>query len=157
MPAAAKLSLAGNWLSASAERVLAFERSHSHLTRLDFAVGSADLMLQVLTLALNYATTRNGLGSALAERPMMANVLAGMAVEVEDATLMALRMTKAIDYRDANPWGRRNFRYIAHAILDALGVAAIVAASRMLFEASRRSGRSGLSGDPNDPLGPPSQ
>ena len=77
--------------------------SHSHLTRLDFAVGSAGLMRQVLTLALNHATTRNGFGSSLAKRPMMANVLADMAVEVEAATLMALRIAKATDYIDADP------------------------------------------------------
>ncbi len=77
--------------------------SHSHLTRLDFAIGSAGLMRQMLTLALNHATTRNGFGSSLARRPMMANVLADMAVEVEAATLMALRIAKATDYIDSNP------------------------------------------------------
>lgn len=77
--------------------------SHSHLTRLDFAVGSAGLMRQVLTLALNHTTTRHGFGSSLAKRPMMANVLADMAVEVEAATLMALRIAKATDYLDTHP------------------------------------------------------
>ena len=76
--------------------------SHSHLTRLDFAIGSAGLMRQTLTLALNHAATRNGFGSPLAQRPMMANVLADMAVEVEAATLMALRVAKATDHIDAN-------------------------------------------------------
>jgi putative acyl-CoA dehydrogenase len=47
--------------------------SHARLTHLDFAVGSAGLMRQVLTLALNHTTMRNDLGSALAERPMMAS------------------------------------------------------------------------------------
>ena len=77
--------------------------SHSHLTRLDFAVGSAGLMRQALTLALNHATTRNGFGSSLARRPMMANVLADMAVEVEAATLMALRIARATDHIDTDP------------------------------------------------------
>jgi len=76
--------------------------SHSHLTRLDFAVGSAGLMRQMLSLALNHTTTRNGFGSSLARRPMMANVLADMAVEVEASTLMALRVAKATDYIDTN-------------------------------------------------------
>ena len=71
--------------------------SHSHLTRLDFAVGSAGLMRQALTLALNHTTTRSAFGSSIAERPMMTNVLADMAVEVEAATLMALRVAKATD------------------------------------------------------------
>ena len=72
--------------------------SHAHLTRLDFAVGSAGLMRQSLTLALNHAGTRRGFGRALAEQPMMANVLADMAIEVEAATLLALRVAKATDH-----------------------------------------------------------
>ena len=35
---------------------------HAHLTRLDFAIGSAGLMRQALTLALNHAQTRRGFG-----------------------------------------------------------------------------------------------
>lgn len=76
--------------------------SHSHLTRLDFAVGSAGLMRQALTLALNHTSTRDGFGSSLAKRPMMANVLADMAVEVEASTLMALRVAKATDHIDTD-------------------------------------------------------
>lgn len=72
--------------------------SHAHLTRLDFAVGSAGLMRQALTLALNHATTRRGFGMSLAEQPMMTNVLADMAIEVEAATLLALRVAKATDH-----------------------------------------------------------
>jgi len=71
--------------------------SHAHLTRLDFAVGSAGLMRQALTLALNHAGTRRGFGHPLAALPMMANVLADMAVEVEAATLLALRVARATD------------------------------------------------------------
>ena len=87
--------------------------SHSHLTRLDFAVGSAGLMRQALTMALNHATTRSGFGSTLAKRPMMANVLADMAVEVEAATLMALRIAKATDHIDTNPRDRAFARVAA--------------------------------------------
>jgi putative acyl-CoA dehydrogenase len=76
--------------------------SHSHLTRLDFAVGSAGLMRQALTLALRHTTTRKAFGTSIAERPMMANVLADMAVEVEAATLMALRIAKATDLMESN-------------------------------------------------------
>lgn len=71
--------------------------SHAHLTRLDFAIGSAGLMRQALTLALQHTTTRNAFGSTIADRPMMTNVLADMAVEVEAATLMALRVARATD------------------------------------------------------------
>jgi putative acyl-CoA dehydrogenase len=71
--------------------------SHAHLTRLDFAVGSAGLMRQCLTLALRHTGTRAAFGTPIAERPMMRNVLADLAVEVEAATLMALRVAKATD------------------------------------------------------------
>ena len=76
--------------------------SHAHLTRLDFAVGSAGLMRQALTLALQHTTTRRGFGLPLAEQPMMANVLADMAVEVEATTLLALRVAKATDHLETN-------------------------------------------------------
>lgn len=76
--------------------------SHAHLTRLDFAVGSAGLMRQALTLALRHTTTRQAFGSPIARRPMMAHVLADMAVEVEAATLMALRVAKATDRMKAD-------------------------------------------------------
>ncbi len=76
--------------------------SHSHLTRLDFAVGSAGLMRQALTLAINHCYTRSGFGDGLAKQPMMANVLADLAIEVEASTLMALRIAKATDYIETN-------------------------------------------------------
>jgi putative acyl-CoA dehydrogenase len=60
-------------------------------------VGSAGLMRQSLTLALRHTGTRNAFGSRIAERPMMVQVLADMAVEVEAATLMALRVARATD------------------------------------------------------------
>ena len=76
--------------------------SHAHLTRLDFAVGSAGLMRQSLTLALQHTMTRSAFGTSIAERPMMTNVLADMAVEVEAATLMSLRVAKATDLMEAS-------------------------------------------------------
>jgi putative acyl-CoA dehydrogenase len=58
-------------------------------------------MRQALTLALQHTTTRNAFGTAIADRPMMTNVLADMAVEVEAATLMALRVARATDDLDS--------------------------------------------------------
>lgn len=80
--------------------------SHSHLTRLDFAVGSAGLMRQALTLALQHTFTRHGFKAPLAKQPMMANVLADMAIEVEAATLFALRVARATDHLDTDPQER---------------------------------------------------
>jgi putative acyl-CoA dehydrogenase len=86
--------------------------THAHLTRLDFAVGSAGLMRQALTLALHHARTRRGFGIRLCEQPMMANALADMAIEVEAATLGALRVAKATDHLDDDP-SERLFARIA--------------------------------------------
>jgi putative acyl-CoA dehydrogenase len=71
--------------------------SHAHLTRLDFAVASAGLMRQALTLALNHGQTRRGFGAALADLPMMTNVLADLAIDCEAATVLAFRAARATD------------------------------------------------------------
>ena len=71
--------------------------SHAHLTRLDFAVGSAGLMRQALTLALSHTQSRTGFGLSLADQPMMTNVLADLAIDSEASTLMAFRVAAATD------------------------------------------------------------
>jgi putative acyl-CoA dehydrogenase len=71
--------------------------SHAHLTRLDFAAGSAGLMRQALTLALNHAQSRSGFGRRLADLPMQTNVLADLALDSEAAMLGALRVAAATD------------------------------------------------------------
>ena len=71
--------------------------SHAHLTRLDFAVGSAGLMRQSLTLAIGHASTRDGFGRRMADLPMQTNVLADLALESEAAMLSALRIAQATD------------------------------------------------------------
>ena len=71
--------------------------SHAHLTRLDFAVGSAGLMRQALTLAISHAQSRTGFGRPMAELPMQANVLADLSLESEAAMLGALRVAAATD------------------------------------------------------------
>ena len=74
--------------------------SHAHLTRLDFAVGSAGLMRQALTLAISHAQSRSGFGRPMAELPMQANVLADLALDSEAAMLSALRVAAATDHID---------------------------------------------------------
>ena len=71
--------------------------NHAHLTRLDFAIGSAGLMRQALTLALNHTQTRHGFGALLADQPMMTNILADLVIDGEAATLMAFRAARAVD------------------------------------------------------------
>jgi putative acyl-CoA dehydrogenase len=81
--------------------------SHEHLTRLDFAIGSAGLMRHALTLAINHAETRRGFGSTLADQPMMTNILSDLAIDVEAATLLAFRAARATDAMDHDPYDRR--------------------------------------------------
>jgi putative acyl-CoA dehydrogenase len=76
--------------------------SHAHLTRLDFAVGSAGLMRQALTLAIGHASTRDGFGRRIADLPMQTNVLADLALESEAAMLSALRVARATDAMESD-------------------------------------------------------
>ncbi|HZH07421.1 MAG TPA: acyl-CoA dehydrogenase family protein, partial [Lautropia sp.] len=68
-----------------------------HLTRLDFAVGSAGLMRQALTQALHHTSHRSAFGRRLVDQPLMANVLADLAVDSEASTAMAFRLARAGD------------------------------------------------------------
>jgi putative acyl-CoA dehydrogenase len=87
--------------------------SHAHLTRLDFALGSAGLMRQALTLALNHTQTRQGFGLALADQPMMTNILADLAIESEASTLLAFRVAHAIDGMQAGDERQRHMARVA--------------------------------------------
>jgi len=69
----------------------------NHYTRLDFAVGSAGLMRQALSQAAHHAAHRRAFQRALIDQPIMANVIADMALEVEAATWLAFRFVAAVD------------------------------------------------------------
>ena len=69
----------------------------THLTRLDFAVGSAGMLRQALTQALHHSTNRWVFGRPLIEQPLMANVLTDLALEAEAATLLSFRLARAFD------------------------------------------------------------
>jgi putative acyl-CoA dehydrogenase len=69
----------------------------AHLTRLDFAVGSAGLMRLALTLTLHHTHHRRTFQRVLAEHPMMRNVLADLCLESEAATVLSFRLARAVD------------------------------------------------------------
>jgi putative acyl-CoA dehydrogenase len=71
-------------------------------TRLDCAIGSAGIMRAVLTHALHHARERSAFGRLLAQQPLMRNVLADLALEVEAATALVLRLARAFDGRHAH-------------------------------------------------------
>ncbi len=66
-------------------------------TRLDCILGSASVMRQGVAQATWHAAHRSTFGRRLADQPLMANVLADLAVESEAATAAALRLARAYD------------------------------------------------------------
>lgn len=74
-------------------------------TRLDCVLGSAALMRSALVQALHHARHRQAFGRPLLEQPLMAAVLADLAVESEAATVLALRLARAFE-TPAEPLGR---------------------------------------------------
>ena len=66
-------------------------------TRLDCITGSAALMRQAVAQAIHHAAHRSAFGRRLADQPLMANVLADLALESEAATALMLRLAGAAD------------------------------------------------------------
>ena len=69
-------------------------------TRLDCVIGSAALMRQAVAQATHHARYRYAFGAALADQPLMQNVLADLALESEAATALMLRVARACDRAD---------------------------------------------------------
>ena len=68
-------------------------------TRLDCVVASAGLMRQAVAQATWHAAQRTAFERRLLEQPLMANVLADLALEQEAATALAMRLARAFDRR----------------------------------------------------------
>jgi len=66
-------------------------------TRLDCVLGSTALMRGAVAQATHHAAHRSAFGGLLADKPLMRNVLADLAVEAEAATALALRLAHAVD------------------------------------------------------------
>ncbi|QIG43555.1 DNA alkylation response protein [Nocardioides anomalus] len=66
-------------------------------TRLDCVLGSAGLMRRAVSEASWHVAHRSAFGSLLADKPLMQNVVADLAVESEAATVLALRLASAVD------------------------------------------------------------
>lgn len=74
-------------------------------TRLDCVLGSAALLRQAVAQALHHAAQRQAFGTALLAQPLMRVLLADLALESEAATVLALRLARAVDER-ADPVAR---------------------------------------------------
>jgi len=86
-----------------------------HHTRLDCVSGSTGLMRMALAQALHHTRHRAAFGRRLALQPLMRNVLADLALEVEAATALMLRLARAFDAAGDDP-GERAFARIATAV-----------------------------------------
>jgi putative acyl-CoA dehydrogenase len=67
------------------------------MTRLDCVLGSAALQRAALAQAVHHATHRSAFGGPLRDKPLMAGVLADLALECEAATALAVRLAAAVD------------------------------------------------------------
>ncbi len=74
----------------------------THLTRLDCAVSSAGLMRQAVAQAAHHVTHRRAFQRALIDQPVMANVVADLALESEAALWLAMRFNAALDRAEAD-------------------------------------------------------
>lgn len=67
------------------------------LTRLDCVIGTAALLRHGVAQAVHHAAHRRAFGRALVDAPLMEAVLADLAVESEAATVLAMRLARAVD------------------------------------------------------------
>ncbi len=67
------------------------------LTRIDCIISSAGMMRMALAQALHHARHRTVFQKHLADQPMMGTLLADMALEVEGATALTMRLCRSFD------------------------------------------------------------
>ncbi|MGR9106548.1 MAG: isovaleryl-CoA dehydrogenase [Gammaproteobacteria bacterium] len=72
-------------------------------TRLDAAASGTGLMRAALAQAIHHAAQRKAFGRLLIDQPLMKNVLADLALEVEAATTLFLRVARAYDESRHDP------------------------------------------------------
>ena len=70
------------------------------MTRLDCVIGSAAGQRAALVQAVHHARHRRAFGARLIDQPLMRAVLADLAVEVEAATALMLRLAETVDSGD---------------------------------------------------------
>lgn len=86
-----------------------------HHTRNDTVAAPAAYMRQALVQALHHARHRRAFGKRLVEQPLMANVLADLAIESEAATVLSMRIARGFDASSRDD-GERAFTRIATAV-----------------------------------------
>lgn len=97
-------------------------------TRLNCVVGSAALMRQALVQAISYARGRHAFGRPLVGQPLMATLLADLALDSEAALVLAMRLAAAYEHDEADATSATS----ATSAIDATG--ATVRPDRSLVE-----------------------
>jgi putative acyl-CoA dehydrogenase len=88
---------ARGWLIGEEGRGVPIIIDMANYTRLDCAVASAGLMVQVVAQAINHATYRESFKNKLVAHPLMQNVLADLVLEIEGAQALAMRVARSFD------------------------------------------------------------
>lgn len=103
--ASSEVELCGAWAQRVGEegRGVATIIGMVMMTRLDCMLGAAAEMRMALAQALHHTRHRSSFGTRLSEQPLMANVLADLAIESEAATVFAMRVARAVDQSGADP------------------------------------------------------
>src|SRR5215831_2356692 len=86
------------------------------LTRLDCAIASAGLMRMALAQALHHARHRIVFQKRLVDQPMMASVLADMALEAEAAIALVMRLCRSFDLAARDPREAARSRLLTPAV-----------------------------------------
>jgi putative acyl-CoA dehydrogenase len=86
------------------------------LTRLDCAIASAGLMRMALAQALHHARHRIVFQKKLVDQPMMASVLADMALEAEAAIALVMRLCRSFDIAATDPREAARARLLTPAV-----------------------------------------
>jgi putative acyl-CoA dehydrogenase len=86
------------------------------LTRLDCAIASTGIMRMALAQAIHHARHRSVFQKHLADQPMMRAVLADMALEVEAATALVIRLCRSFDLAGGDPQEAARARLLTPAV-----------------------------------------
>jgi putative acyl-CoA dehydrogenase len=84
-------------------------------TRLDCVMAAATGLRVGVVHAAHHANHRSAFGKKLIDQPLMANVLADLAIESEAATTVAMRLAAAADHAASGDEGEKAFRRLALA------------------------------------------
>lgn len=94
---------AAGWLVGEAGRGIATILDMVTFTRLDCSVASAGLMRAALSDAVHHARHRKAFGAALIDQPLMARVLADMALDTIACAALVFRLAEAYDRANDDP------------------------------------------------------